>query len=36
MRCVHCGSNNAIRNNRDWNTNRETWKCYKCGGTWQI
>ena len=36
MRCVHCGSNDVTRINVNWDTHRETWRCFKCGGTWQI
>ena len=36
MRCVHCGSTNIVRTNTNWKTNRVTWKCFKCSGTWEM
>ena len=36
MRCPHCGSSDLTRVNSDWNTNRVTWKCFKCGNTFLI
>ena len=36
MRCPHCGSDNIVRTNTNWNTNRVTWKCFKCDRTWEM
>lgn len=36
MRCPHCGSRDIVRSSTNWDTERVTWKCFKCDRTWEM